>query len=49
MFFLHPKQEKEEESRAVFNQFKKYLAIWAAAIAVMRAFPYVVEAIKKRN
>ena len=43
MFFLHPKAEKEQESKALANKFFKYLAIGAVAVAVMRAIPYILK------
>ena len=43
MFFLHPKAEKEQESKALTNKFLKYLAIGAVAIASMRLFPYIIK------
>ncbi|OMJ79666.1 hypothetical protein SteCoe_20288 [Stentor coeruleus] len=39
MFFLHPKSEKEQESKELTKQYLKYLAISLLTVIVMRAIP----------
>jgi hypothetical protein len=43
MFFLHPKSEKEQESKELTKQYLKYLAISLAAVIVMRAIPTLMK------
>jgi hypothetical protein len=43
MFFLHPKAEKEQESKALMTKFLKYLGIGLLAVAAMRAVPIIIK------
>ena len=43
MFFLHPKAEKEQESKAILKKFMKYLGIGILAVVAMRVYPKVIK------
>ena len=43
MFFLHPKAEKDQESKQLTIKFIEYLLGGAIAVAVMRFIPILIK------